>query len=109
MTQDTYFDWLVNETPTEWWHDSGDLGELEAAMAYGASGVTMNPVLANQALRAAPEYWLERIGPLPPDIDPVEKAQKLTQAVVTAAAEKLAPRHRASDGATGYVCSQVNP
>ncbi|MGC9349744.1 MAG: transaldolase family protein [Anaerolineae bacterium] len=109
MTEDTYFHWLVNETPTEWWHDSGDLGELEAAMAYAASGVTMNPILAHQALQAAPEYWRERIGALPPDLDPVEKAQKLTHAVVTAAAEKLAPQHRASNGATGYVCAQVNP
>jgi len=53
MSNDSYFcRWLASETPTRWWHDSGDPIELERALAQGATGVTTNPVLTIQALRA---------------------------------------------------------
>jgi transaldolase len=54
MSNDSYLRWLVSQTPTRWWHDSGDPQELERALAQGASGVTTNPVLTYQALRAQP-------------------------------------------------------
>ncbi len=28
----TYFDWLQRETPTRWWHDSGNPDEIDLAL-----------------------------------------------------------------------------
>lgn len=109
MGIDSYLRWLANETPTDWWHDSGDPDELDRGLAHGANGVTTNPVLAHRALRAQPQTWRPLVGPLSPDLAPDERAIALTRAVVRDAAAKLAPQHTASDGALGYVCAQVNP
>lgn len=109
MSNDSYLRWLAGDTPTSWWHDSADPDELDRGLAQGACGVTTNPVLTNQALHARPEFWRERIGPLAPDLDPGAKAERLMQAVIADAARKLEPQYRASNGALGYVCAQVNP
>ena len=109
MENDSYLSWLAHETPTVWWHDSGDPDELDSGLAQGASGVTTNPVLAHRALRAQPELWRSLVGPQSPDLEPEEKAIGLMRAVVRDAAAKLEPEHTASKGALGYVCAQVNP
>ena len=109
MGNDSYLRWLVDATPTPWWHDSADPEELDRGLAQGACGVTTNPVLTHRALRAQPAFWRGRVGPLDPGLDPSAKAERLMQAVVTAAAVKLEPHHRASGGEVGYVCAQVNP
>ena len=109
MENDSYLRWLVDATPTPWWHDSADPEELDRGLAQGACGVTTNPVLTYRALRAQPAFWRERVGPLDPGLDPSAKAERLMQAVVTDAAVKLEPHYRASDGKVGYVCAQVNP
>ena len=109
MSDDSYLRWLVNETPTKWWHDSGDPDELDRALAHGASGVTTNPVLAAQTLRTRADAWRPRIGALGTDMKPGERAEKLMSAVVQAAAQKLEPQYQASSGKQGYVCAQVDP
>ena len=109
MENDSYLRWLVDATPTPWWHDSADPEELDRGLAQGACGVTTNPVLTYRALRAQPAFWRERVGPLDPGLDPSAKAERLMQAVVTDAAKKLEPHYRASGGEVGYVCAQVNP
>jgi transaldolase len=109
MGNDSYLRWLASETPTPWWHDSADPEELDQGLAQGACGVTSNPVLTYRALLAQPSTWRERIGPLDPGLDPSAKAERLMQAVITHAAAKLEPHHRASAGEMGYVCAQVNP
>jgi transaldolase len=109
METSSYLRWLAHETPTDWWHDSGDPDELDRGLTHGASGVTTNPVLAHRALRAQPETWRPLIGHLPPELAPDERAIARTRAVVNDAATKLAPQHTASDSALGYVCAQVNP
>ena len=130
---DPYLAWLLAETPTQWWHDSADPVELEQALAHGASGVTTNPILSAQALRAAPDFWRERLtarGTPPANPNPTlpngsaplergkptplpsqaeERAISLAQMVVVTAAARLEATHRASHGAQGYVCAQVNP
>ena len=42
---ENYFDWLQRETPTRWWHDSGNPDEIALALQRHAMGVTTNPVL----------------------------------------------------------------
>jgi transaldolase len=109
MENDSYLRWLINETPTLWWHDSGDPDELDRALTHGASGVTTNPVLTSQALQAQPAYWRPRIGELDAGLSADGKVERLMQAVAIPTAVKLEPHYRASNGDVGYVCAQVNP
>jgi transaldolase len=104
---DSYFHWLIRETPTTWWHDSADPAELTAGLAHGASGVTTNPPLSAQALAAHPEHWREVVGDLPAAGE--ERAEALIRAMVCSAAARLLPAFEATAGQAGYVCVQVNP
>lgn len=47
-------------TPTEIWNDSCAVGELEYAIANGATGATSNPSLVLEVLRNEPETWRRR-------------------------------------------------
>jgi transaldolase len=109
MTDRGYLRWLVENTPTRWWHDSGDPDELDWGLANGASGVTTNPVLTSQALQAQPAYWRERVGLLPEDLKGDPKVERLMRSVAVPTAQKLEPHYRASNGDVGYVCAQVDP
>jgi transaldolase len=109
MENISYLSWLAAETPTRWWHDSGDPDELSRALAQSACGVTTNPILTSQALRSKPEAWREVIGPLAPGLFGEEKAIALIQGVVGRTAARLEPQYAASKGEQGYVCAQVNP
>jgi transaldolase len=109
MSGDDYFHWLIESTPTTWWHDSGDPNELDAALANLASGVTTNPLLSYRALAARPDYFLPLAGKLPAGLSTEERADLLMRAVVCDAARKVEPVHRETGGAQGYACAQVNP
>ena len=109
MYNDSYLHWLVHDTPTRWWHDSGDPEELARALAHGASGVTTNPILTSQALRAQPDYWRPLMGSLDSSLPLEEKAIHLMRVVACRTADQLAPQHHSSNGEQGYVCAQVNP
>lgn len=109
MNHDTYLRWLVEQTPTRWWHDSGDPAELAQALANGASGVTTNPILTSQALHGQPGFWRPVIGAPDPGRPAEERAIHLMRAVAQRTAGQLLPQHQASGGEQGYVCAQVNP
>jgi transaldolase len=105
-----YLQWLVTETSTLWWHDSGDPDELELGLAHGASGVTTNPVLTAQALAAQPDRWGQTIdASAVAGMESDKKVATLMHAVAMPAAQALEARSRASRGALGSVCAQVNP
>jgi transaldolase len=114
MSDKSYLQWLVQETKTTWWHDSGDPAELDHALVHGASGVTTNPLLSYRAWAAKPDYFRALLGALPAGIAPTgmtpeEKADLLMQVVVQDAARKLESIYNRWDGAQGYACAQVNP
>jgi len=109
MENESYLRWLVRETPTTWWHDSADPEELRRGLDHGATGVTMNPVLANRALRARPEFWAEAMRSVPKDLPPERRAEELMSHVVRHAAKMLRPQYESTKGKWGYVCGQVNP
>lgn len=109
MSEDNYLRWLVNETPTTWWHDSGDPDELRRGLAHGATGVTTNPVLAYKALSSRPENWTSAIESVTDDSLPEERAESLMCAVVRNAAEMFMPVYERTGAKLGYVCAQVNP
>ena len=39
MPEQSYLQWLAEETPTDWWHDSADLAELKTGLEHKAVGV----------------------------------------------------------------------
>ena len=110
MPVNTYLDWVIRNTRTQWWHDSAEAAELDLGLERGAIGVTTNPFLANLALAKDRPLWtsdIDRVIAL--NLPPESKAEALMQVAVTKTAAKLMPEFRASDGRSGFVCAQVNP
>jgi transaldolase len=106
----TYLNWVMNETPTRWWHDSAESAELDLGLERGAIGVTTNPFLSNLAVRANRDLWSSEIDSVFARNLPAEqKAEALMHIAVTKAAAKLLPEYESSKGESGFVCAQVNP
>ena len=109
MAEESYLRWLVGDTSTTWWHDSGDPDELRRGLDHGATGVTTNPVLTFKALKDNYHRWRGFLTGLPHSLEPGELAEALMGHVVRNAARMLEPVHERTDGRLGYVCAQVNP
>lgn len=108
MATDSYLQWL-SQTSTAWWNDSGEPEQLTRALQHGATGVTTNPFLTNQALRAPQNPWTALAKNLPADLSAEQRAEALTGNVVRSAAKLFLPLYERSRGKQGYVCAQVNP
>ena len=109
MNEDGYLRWLIRETPTTWWHDSADPGELQVGLAHETTGVTTNPVLTNRALQANLDLFGPQVRALPKDLAPERRAEEIMGIVVRYVAKKLEPVYDSTNGRLGYVCSQVSP
>ena len=109
MTDQSYLQWLVRETPTTWWHDSGEPSELTVGLEHLASGVTTNPVLSATTIASRPFGWEAEIDAVNNSMPPAERAEARTRIVVTHCAERLEPTFQQTNGVQGYVCAQVNP
>jgi hypothetical protein len=111
MSMGAYFDWLVENTKTTWWHNSGDRDELTWSLEHRASGVTTNPVLIAAALRSSGRHWrgeLESV--FSNGLSDEQRAAALTGIVVRHTAARLEATHNGGrSGREGYVCAQVNP
>jgi transaldolase len=98
--QNTYLQWLIENTATKWWHDSAEAVELDLGLSRGAVGVTTNPFLANAALVKDRSLWAAEIDEvLARKLPGEQKAEALMHIAVTKTAAKT----------TGFVCAQVNP
>ncbi len=107
---DTYLNWVIENTPTRWWHDSAEAAELAVGLSRGAVGVTTNPYLSNLALVKDRQLWVREIDEVLGRNLPAEaKAEALMRIAVTKTAEKLLPIYERSGGQSGFVCAQVNP
>jgi transaldolase len=108
--QNTYLQWVIENTATIWWHDSAEAAELDLGLARGAVGVTTNPYLANLAVHKDRLLWAPAIQEVfAQKLPPEAKAEALTRIAVTRTAEKLLAEYHASKGQRGLVCAQVNP
>jgi transaldolase len=105
----SYLQWLVSNTKTSWWHDSADPAELAKGLADGAVGVTTNPLLSYQAIRAHPERWTEWLRRVPANSNPAQRAEAIVSVIVRRTAEQLLPVYTQTQAEQGYVCAQVNP
>ncbi len=109
MAEQSYLRWLVGNTATTWWNDSGDPNEIRESLAQGATGVTTNPVLSYRTLVGRAEEWSSPIGDVIQTATGEKRAEGLTRLVVTGAAQLLEPIFESTGGEQGYVCGQVNP
>lgn len=106
----TYLNWVLQHTPTKWWHDSARTAELDLGLERGAIGVTTNPFLSNIALRADRELWAADIDAvLARNLPDEQKAEALMRIPVSMCAAKLMPEFERTGGKSGFVCAQVNP
>ena len=109
MAEQNYLQWLSKETPTQWWHDSADLDELQAALENSAVGVTTNPVLVATALHSQPQQWSPLTKNLSTDLTPDQRTEETMKIVTQRVAQDLEPTYQASNGKSGFVCAQVQP
>lgn len=104
-----YLEWLAQETPTKWWHDSAIPSEIDEAIAGGALGVTTNPVLTYKSLQAVPEFWKPQVDEIPEGLSPSERAEALLKIIAIYAAGKFKQIYDKTGGQHGYALGQVNP
>ena len=77
---DTYLNWVIENTRTKWWHDSAEAAELDLGLERGAIGVTTNPFLSSTALHKDRELWAREIGAvLARNLPSEQKAEALMQ------------------------------
>ena len=109
MSEIRFLKWLTGETPTRWWHDSAIPDEIRKGLANGATGVTTNPPLVAASLAAIPDYWRPVLKGIPFTLDTSAKVEAVLNRITCQAASLVEPVFRASKGAQGYACAQVNP
>ena len=110
MSVTSYLQWVIERTPTRWWHDSADEAELDLGLERGAVGVTTNPVLASAAVRKNRDRWkgaIDRV--MARKLPPEQKAEGLMRIAVSQAAAKLMPAFERASRNAGFICAQVNP
>ena len=105
----TYLEWINSNTPTRWWHDSGNPDEIELAKKRGALGVTTNPVLTYRTFQSQPDFWRAKVEAIPQDVVFEERAEALLKLVATYAADVFYDVYQESGGAHGYALGQLNP
>ena len=104
-----YLQWLTEDTPTRWWHDSAIPGEIDDAIKNGALGVTTNPVLTYKSLKAVPEFWQPQVDEIPQNLPEAERAEALLRIIATYAAEQFKEVYERTNGRHGYALGQLNP
>ena len=104
-----YLEWLTQETPTRWWHDSAIPAEIDTAIVNGALGVTTNPVLTYKSLEAVPDFWRPQVERIPADLTGRPRAEELLKIVARLAASKFDAIYELTDGLHGYALGQLDP
>lgn len=105
-----YLHWLDKHTPSSWWHDSSRPKEIALALERGARGITTNPTLIYEALRAGPAPWAGAVRAVLRDLPPGKaRAEALVRLVIGSAARQLRPTYEASGGKAGLVAAQLDP
>ena len=103
---------MARETPTDYWNDSCDVGELRYAIERGATGATSNPSIVLDVLKSDAAYWNPRARELMaanPTWSEVELGWALIEQMAVRGAGILKPVFDASAGRKGRQSIQVNP
>ncbi|MGI6689447.1 MAG: transaldolase family protein [Christensenellales bacterium] len=104
-----YLAWLDRETQGVWWHDSAIPEEIDEALASGAKGVTLNPVLVYKALTDRRDYWRPILVDIPAGLEKKDKVNAIISRVTMHTAARFERIFEESQGKWGYVCAQVDP
>ncbi len=103
---------MVRETPTDYWNDSCAVGELEYAVARGATGATSNPTIVLEVLRTEKARWVPRIVALAADHPAwteVDITWALAEEMAVRGAAVLEPVFVAEGGRKGRLSLQTDP
>ena len=103
---------MTRETPTDWWNDSCDVGELASAIERGATGATSNPGIVLEVMKQDRGYWFPRVRELAatnPAWSEVELAWAVVDEMAVRGAAVLSPVFEAHGGRTGRQTVQTNP
>lgn len=110
-----YLQWYAENSTCPWWCDSAEPGEISASLEWGASGVTLNPVLSsrvwnNPESRKILELELGAAGRKNGvEIATLDQPERIMKRIVTHNAALLHPVYEQTGGRHGYVCMQVHP
>jgi transaldolase len=102
----------VTTTRTEIWNDSCAVGELERAIADGATGATSNPTLVLDVLRQEPQPWARRARELyaaDPAATETDLAWRIAEEIAVRGARLLEPIFDRTGGRRGRLSIQVDP
>jgi transaldolase len=103
---------VVATTPTDVWNDSCAAGELEYALANGATGATSNPPLVLDVLRQEPEPWARQARDAyatTPGATESDVAWRIAEAIAIRGAGLLEPVFERTAGRKGRLSIQVSP
>jgi transaldolase len=103
---------MALDTPTEFWNDSCDPGELAYAIARGATGATSNPGIVLDVMRSEKPLWVSRVRELAAANaawSEVELAWAIADEMAVRGAALLRPVFDATGGQRGRQAIQVNP
>ena len=103
---------MTRDTPTDWWNDSCDVGELASAVERGATGATSNPGIVVEVMKKDRAYWTPRVQELAaahPTWSEVELAWAVVGEMAARGAAVLQPVFDAHGGRKGRLSVQVNP
>jgi transaldolase len=109
MAKHEYLAWMARNTPTQYCNDSAIMAEIEDALESGAIGCTSNPPLTYLALTGEPDTYRAAITAIPAAAKDDDRVVELLGVVVRNIATRLEPLYAASQGAYGYIRSQVQP
>lgn len=103
---------MTQETPTDWWNDSCDPGEVAFAIERGATGATSNPGIVLEVMKQDRGYWSPRVRELAaanPTWSEVEIAWTVADEMAARGAAVLRPVFEAHGGRSGRQTIQTNP
>ncbi len=112
MSDPDYFQRLQHEASTFSYINSANQEELEAALAWGAAGNTMNPTHPPKALKADPRLWEPAIDQIlrdAPQKSNEDVADLVTRRMAQRSAELFKPLYGETGGSLGYCAIQSNP
>jgi transaldolase len=112
MTETDYFMKLRREASSYSYINSANQEELEAAVAWGAAGNTMNPTHPPKALKADPQIWIPVIDQIlrnDPQKSNEEVADIVTRKMALRSSRLFTPIYEETAGTIGYCAIQSDP
>ena len=107
--QKTYFNWLAEETASQWNNDSAVMEQVDAALELGAIGIRTNPPLSYEALTTDTELYADDLAALDKNLERNEYAFQAMTLVAKNFSNKFMPLHEEKGGFYGCVRAQVAP